>query len=319
MANDKYENLDIIELERYLGSIDFTVPTKSILDLQDRVEDWISMNDCGAIIYGESRVGKTRAIQYISNHLREQYGSQLPIYTLCATDHIPTQKTFYSSLLESLQHEEAHKGTAVQMRQRIVNRILINALDTKYRRAVLFVDEAYQLSEKEYSWLIDIYNELNLKNVLFTVFLFGTKELKEQKTGFIRAGKKQIVLRFMVREFEFHGITNAFEAMACMSSIDKPLQIPGFSGEIKLMELFFPDAYKDGKLLPHYANDLWNAFQLVMTQNNIHSDQILMKYFMDAIIYCLKRYGTYGKTIYEPTIEEWENCIIDSGFVSSQI
>lgn len=28
------ERLDIIELERYLGSIQYTVPTKSILELQ---------------------------------------------------------------------------------------------------------------------------------------------------------------------------------------------------------------------------------------------------------------------------------------------
>ena len=103
------------------------------------------------------------------------------------------------------------------MRQRIVNRIIVNALDTKYRRAILFVDEAYLLHDKEYLWLIDIYNELNLNDILFTVFLFGTRELKEQKTGYIRAGKKQIVLRFMVNEFEFMGITcKKMQRFACL-------------------------------------------------------------------------------------------------------
>lgn len=181
----EHPTLDIDELERYLGSIQYTIPTKSILELQYKVEEWISMNDCGAIIYGESRVGKTRAIRYISHHLKEKYSLQLPIYTFTATDHVPTQKTFYSSLLTALEHEEPHKGTAVQMRQRLVNRILMNALDTKYRRAILFIDEAYLLSDKEYLWLIDIYNQLNLEDVLFTVFLFGTRELKQQKTSYI--------------------------------------------------------------------------------------------------------------------------------------
>ena len=164
MSNTTKENilliLDIAELERYLGSIQYTIPTKSILDLQSKVEEWISMNDCGAIIYGESRVGKTRAIRYISLHLKEKYSLQLPIYTFTATDHVPTQKTFYSSLLTAIGHEDPHKGTAVQMRQRLVNRIIINALDTKYRRAILFIDEAYLLSDKEYLWLIDIYLSL---------------------------------------------------------------------------------------------------------------------------------------------------------------
>lgn len=191
MCNNLLENMDLFELDRYLGSIKYTIPTKSILDLKVKVEEWIAMNDCGAIIYGESRVGKTRAIRYISTHLREKYGTQLPIYTLCATDHVSTQKTFYSTLLTAMGHEEAHKGTAIQMRQRIVNRIIVNALDTKYRRAVLFVDEAYLLSEKEYIWLIDIYNELNLNDILFTVFLFGTKELKAQKKGIYMQAKNK--------------------------------------------------------------------------------------------------------------------------------
>lgn len=323
MNNTTKENiihiLDIAELERYLGSIQYTIPTKSILDLQSKVEEWISMNDCGAIIYGESRVGKTRAIRYISMHLKEKYSLQLPIYTFTATDHVPTQKTFYSSLLTAIGHEDPHKGTAVQMRQRLVNRIIINALDTKYRRAILFIDEAYLLSDKEYLWLIDIYNELNLQDILFTVFLFGTKELKQQKTTYISAGKKQIVLRFMVNEFDFIGITNQRDAAICLASIDKPIRITSCKDEIILSELFFPLAYKDGVKLTSYADDLWDAFEQVKEENNISSGQILMKHFMDAVFYCLKRYGVYGESLYHPTVEEWKQSIMESGFVISQI
>lgn len=312
-------NIDLIELDRYLGSINYTIPTKSILDLQNKVEEWIAMNDCGAIIYGESRAGKTRAILYISSHLKDKYGSQLPIYTFTATDHIPTQKTFYASLLSAIGHEEAHKGTAVQMRQRLVNRIIVNALDTKYRRAVLFIDEAYLLSDKEYLWLIDIYNELNLHDILFTVFLFGTKELKDQKAGYISAGKKQIVLRFMVNEFEFKGITNQREAAICLASIDKPFKPDGYNEEIILSELYFPEAYKDGYKLTDYAEDIWNAFEIIKNENNIHTEQILMKHFMDAILFCTREYGIFGKNIYQPTISEWKESIIRSGFILSQI
>lgn len=77
--SNSMQKFDIAELERYLGSIQYTIPTKSILDLQYKVEEWISMNDCGAIIYGESRVGKTRAIRYISLHLKESFNRFLII------------------------------------------------------------------------------------------------------------------------------------------------------------------------------------------------------------------------------------------------
>lgn len=311
--------IDIQQLEQYLGTTDYTIPTKSILDLQNKVEEWISMNDCGAIIYGEARAGKTRAIIYISMHLKKKYGSQLPMYTFTATAHVPTQKTFYSSLLTAIGHEEPHKGTAVQMRQRLVNRIIVNALDTKYRRAVLFIDEAYLLSEKEYIWLIDIYNELNLQGILFTVFLFGTPELKQQKKGYISAGKKQIVLRFMVNEFEFMGITNLREAAICMASMDKPFLLPEWKEEIILSKVFFPMAYQDGQKLSSYAEELWNAFEIVKKENNIYTDQILMKFFTGAIIYCMKRYGVFGEAIYQPTFKEWKQSIIETGFVIGQV
>ena len=316
-ASDKI--LDMDELDRHLGSIQYTIPTKAIMDLKSKVEEWISMNECGAIVFGEARAGKTRAIHYLSEHLRDKYGSELPIYTLCATDHIPTQKTFYSSLLMAIGHEEAHKGSAVQLRQRIVNRIIVNALDTKYRRAVLFVDEAYLLSDKEYTWLIDIYNELNLNDILFTVFLFGTEELKKQKRGYISSGKKQIVLRFMVNEFEFMGITNQRDAVICLSSIDKPFSIKGYEREIILSELFFPMAYSDGRKLSSYAGELWEAFNEIIKQNKINTNQVLMKHFMDAVFYCLKVYGAYGKGIYAPTKREWIESITESGFIISQI
>ena len=68
----------------------------------------------------------------------------------------------------------------------------------------------------------------------FTVFLFGTSELKQQKKGYIAAGKKQIVLRFMVNEFEFKGITNLREAAICMASVDKP-----FDQQAGKMMLFY--------------------------------------------------------------------------------
>lgn len=318
-ADINKDRIDITDLDRYLGSLKYTIPTKPILELQEKVEYWISMNDCGAIIYGESRVGKTRAIRYISMHLKEKYSTQLPVYTFTATDHVATQKTFYASLLTSLGHEDPHKGTAVQMRQRLVNRIIVNALDTKYRRAVLFIDEAYLLTEKEYIWLIDIYNELNLHDILFTVFLFGTRELKEQKIGFITSGKKQIVLRFMVNEFEFKGLTNQKEALICMASMDKPFTVPNAKKPVILSQYFFPLACNDGYRLSSSADDLWNAFEIIKIENNLHVDQLLMKHFVDAIIYCMKRYGNYGQALYQPTIAEWKQSIIDSGFVLSQI
>ena len=44
------------------------------------VEEWVSRSNYGAIIYGRPRIGKTRAIKYISDNLRKKFGEELPIY-----------------------------------------------------------------------------------------------------------------------------------------------------------------------------------------------------------------------------------------------
>ncbi len=310
------KDVDIIELERYLGSLDYTIPTISILNLKKEIESRMSANDCGCIIYGKSRAGKSRAIHYISEHLKAKYGTELPIYYYCATDHVSTQKAFYSSLLFTLGHEDASRGTAVQMRDRIIKRLIVDSLDTKYRRAVLFVDEAYLLDEKEYKWLIDIYNALDANNILFTVFLVGTRELLLQKQEFIRAKKEQIVYRFMVHEFEFKGITSKKEMTVCMAALDKPFTMSG--KEIVLSKLFFPNGYTDNKNILSFTDELWEAFEMVKKEHGIGSDELLMKHFMDAVIHCLKEYGSYGEGLYAPTLENWKDSIVSSGFVSSQ-
>lgn len=242
----------------------------------------------------------------------------MPVIIFNATDHIATQKTFYSQLLVAIQHEDPHKGTAVQMRQRLVNRLVESALDTKYRRIILFIDEAYLLDVKEYTWLIDIYNELYHFDIILTVFLVGTVELKQQKAGFIRSKKQQIVLRFMVNEFEFKGIINPKDMMICLASMDKPFTMKHSTQEVVLSELFFPNAYKDNITLSAYAEDIWEAFEEVKKDNHIESDELLMKYFIDAVTYCLKKYGVYGEHLYAPTKEHWIDSIINTGFISAQ-
>lgn len=314
-----WNNNDMLSLDRHIGSLKYIIPTIQILSLMKEVEKWLSMNDCGAIIYGRSRVGKTRAITYISEELRNNFGAELPIYVYCATDYPATQKTFYSSLLTVMKHEDPHRGTAVQLRQRLVNRIIVNAIGTKYRRAVLFVDEAYLLTEKEYIWLIDIYNELYNNDILLTVFLVGTPELKEQKISFMRTGKEQIIQRFMTNEYEFHGIRNLKEMMACLDFMDEEIYIPNTGEKVILSKYFFPLAYEDGIRLIDYAGDIYSAFRELQMKYNVKSNEILMKHFVDAVLYCMKMYGIHGKAHYKPVKEEWTDAILNIGFIYNQL
>lgn len=309
--------IDFMLLERYLTSIKYTIPTKPIMDLKAEIEKWMSNSNCGAIIYGRPRIGKTRAIKYISESLRIKYGHELPIYVWNATDHKPSDKFFYSELLKTVGHAEVHKGTTLMLKERLINSLTFAALETKYRKIVLFIDEAYLLSEKDFIWLMDIYNNLNLYDIQIIVFLVGSNELKQLKNVFCKSGKAQIVGRFMVDEFTFKGISSLKEVSICLMSMDKPF-IYDNEKEIILSQLFFPYAYSDGYKLVHMSEDIWNAFIKLMKKYSIRDTDIPMKYFMDSVVYCLKHYGFYGKKLYFPNINDIENSIVSIGYIKAE-
>ena len=145
-------------LDNYFVSNEFNITTPAIMELQGQVLRWVSDGVPGAIIYGRPRIGKTRAILYIANVLRSKYGRELPIYVLNATEHVPKDKFFYSELLKVVGHPEFDKGTVSMLKERLLNSLFASACNTKYRKIILFIDEAYNFSEKDFKWLMDVYN-----------------------------------------------------------------------------------------------------------------------------------------------------------------
>ena len=316
-------NIDERELCRLFAGNDFLIPTRQICDLQAKVDEWVQTNSCGGLVYGPSRAGKSCSARYITRSLKQSYGRELPVYVYTATQTAAgTQKFFYESLLFALEHETPSKGTANQMRQRIINRITMQALSTKYRLAVLWIDEAYQLTERMYVWLMDIFNALQLSGILLTTILVGTSsELLAVKRGFIQAGKQQIVQRFMLKEAEFHGIESQLDLNVCLRSLDNALIPQGYDEPICLSETYFPDAYRDGKTLSSFASDFWKAMQELRKANHINANYMTMKCFMDSVSYCLRKFGAQAgeSRVYAPSITEWEKSLLESGYVSSQV
>jgi len=298
-----------------LSSIDFTIPTIAILDLAAAVDAWIIDGDCGAIIYGRPRVGKTRAIHYISKELKIKYGKDLPVYVFNMTDHKPSAKYFYSEFLKAIGHNEAHKGTASMMKERLINALILGSQETQYRRVVLFIDEAFLLTEKDFIWLMDIHNNLDMRNVHLTVLMFGTNELKSIKSAYCQSSRFQIVDRFMVEEYEYKGVTSAKDTLACLHNMD--LALSNYPGKLILTQTFFPGAFADKKRLAACANMLWDVFLDLCHERDMPVIDIPMKYFMKAVVYCFRFYGAYGKGIYFPDEAAWADSVSNSGFIKS--
>lgn len=319
MSENASPDTELLRICRELGSPKNLFPTSQLIALQDQISEMIISNSCGFLVVGPSRCGKTSAIRFCTDKLRATYGEELPVILYTATTHIATQKSFYESILFSIG-ETSVKGTANQMRSRIINRLVEKAIRTTYQMVIMWIDEAYLLHETELNWLIDIYNELAFNEVQFTVIMVGTKELVDLRKGLITAGKQQIIQRFMTKVIAFHGIETPEQLLLCLAAVDSSISLHGNSDPEKLIlsKRFFPDAYLDGKTMADAAEDFWLALQNIRHKNHIATDYLTMKNFVDCISYCIRNFGAMSKNpVYFPTVAEWEKALNESGFTTS--
>lgn len=303
---------------RYISSSQFIIPTKSILELERKIQTWLTIGACGSITYGRPRIGKTVCLNYIAHKIREKYNSNEIVIIWNITDHPDTERNFYASLLMAMGIECPKRDTALLLKERVLNELIMRACETPYRRVVIFLDEAWKLQEKDFSWLMDLYNNLNGKDIQLVAFLFGTRELKDLKTEFKMQGKDQIVGRFMINEVQFFGIRELSDMQFCLISLDKMHMRDALNSEIseKLLDFYFPNA--DGQNFFSLAESYWNAFQHVRIDKNILAEDLPMKYLIDSFNICLNSYGKLSPlAVSFPTEKELIDCVEMSGYGES--
>lgn len=306
-------NIDDVFLDTH-----FNLLTQEINQLTNQMFEWIADGIPGAIIYGRARIGKTRAMLAVSSKIHEKYGRELPIYMYTATPHTPTDRYFYSELLKMVGNINFEKGTITALKERLIAELISVSVSTASRRIIFFIDEASHFTDKDYLWLMDVYNHLNIRNIHLSVFLFGTEDLKSKKEALIIARQHQIVGRFMVEEVMFHGIRSIKDMTICLLNLDTPQKLPD-GKKIIFTKEFFPNAFQDGRRFACEAENILKIYEQNMKRYNIPTtSEIPMMYFMSMLRYCLKNFGKYGESMYFPNEECWEKAILHSGYLAAE-
>lgn len=303
---------------RYITSPLFIIPTKGILETETKIKNWITLGACGGIVYGRPRIGKTRCIYHISETLQSDESGNIPVIIWNITDHPDTEKNFYASFLMAMGFKCPQRETALFLKERVMNELIIRAFETPFKRIVILIDEAWKFYERDFSWLMDLYNNLIAIDIQMIAFMFGTRELRDLKTAFKQCGKDQIIGRFMINEIQYSGINSEKELQFCLASMDKMHVVTnGYEAlNDSVLDFYFPNA--EGKTFFDLAEDYYRAFVRVREQHSVMSEDIPMKYFIDSFVICLNTYGFYGmKPVAFPGIQELTTCIEMSGFGES--
>ena len=90
--------------------------------------------------------------------LQQQYGEDFPVLIWTLTDHVPTDKSFYASIINAMDIGEikTRTETALNLKERVINYMRIRASMTPLKRIVFMIDEAWKLAAKEFDWLMDL-------------------------------------------------------------------------------------------------------------------------------------------------------------------
>ena len=302
-----------------LNSDDCIIYTKEINALENKILEIVMLGNCGACVVSRPRCGKTTAMIYISRSLKSRYGENFPVIMWDITDHPITEKNFYSTLLTAMRVKHSARSTALNLKERVLSELVTLACDTYIKKIVLMIDEAWRLGELDFICLMDLYNILRRHNLQLITIFFSTNELLSLKRRFKSEGLDQIVERFFLNVYQFHGIRDIGELMICLLALDNMsiVTMNDKSSPISLREFYFPKA-PVGSHFYNLGNIYWDAFNNIKTQYSMTVDDIPMEFMMCSFRILLACYGKLANDpIVWPGYQEIHDSIIRSGYTES--
>ena len=253
-----------IEMDQY------TLSTKSIGQVVNKISLWSKRKIRGGIIYGRPRLGKTRTIRFVRTNIAKMFGKPVAHFLFtCARTVSNNESGFLSDLLRDLGYGLPLAGTALQKRHRVIEFLISEAQSCNDHRVILFIDEAQNLRWIHFEWLIAIYNALEMAEVQMYVYLFGQEELIAQKDAYRAENRQQIVGRFMVAKHQFTGLRSKEDLRYALARYDLHSEYPTGSG-ISFTKHYFPAAFLHGWRLADLTELLWSCFMEMRAQANVH-------------------------------------------------
>jgi hypothetical protein len=271
----------------------------------------------GALIYGPSRIGKTRAIEYLRLLLAETQ-PKITTYHVQA-EHKPrhAEGPFLTNLLEAVGHPDPDRGSNSNKRVRLINKIKEACSRNGAGTVIMFCDEAQRYDESEYEWLRDVHDHLDRLQIRLYTILVGQQELLAIKTTFQKARKTQIVARLMVEELAFFGIRNAQDVATCLKGYDTTPFPRG--SDWSFTRFYLPDAVPAGYQLMDEAQTLWSAFETLHHKCALTAPlEIPMESFARSVEIVLKDAMGRGDPTYRPSPATWQQAVRDCGYVQSR-
>ncbi|MRS02995.1 ATP-binding protein [bacterium] len=272
---------------------------------------WISGVRSGCIVYGPSRIGKTKAIIVVKQNLAGAFPYMTVLDTDISEHDITTENSFWRELLISFNHISYKARTASEKLQVTEDFIVEEAYKDPCRRVVIFIDEAQELGVKEYGYLRGLYNRITKRKVMPLFILMGDEELINNYLAYNNKNLTKITGRFMNEVHKISGVKNLQEVNLILNGYDST-EYPDGSGW-SCTRYYFTRAYDNGWRLSSQSKKLWDAFQGIQNNNKRIPNEIYMTHFSPAVNHILRTMGDVNNPTPIITINDWEKALLFVG------
>lgn len=320
MASDKNTLMD----ERHpLLRQEYAVFTPPMDDMISTIGDWIDQQASGGYIYGPSRYGKSRTIRWhLQAVLEERFQAAVPVIVWIRRDSMMSEGEFWNALLGASKYEfhDPLKPKRKPIARFLFEQRLVTLAQSAQRNfVVLLIDEAHEVTLKEWKWLLGLQNGLDDLGLRLSVISIGSHGLLFQPDYLARTGNAHIAARFFARDTRFHGIASPTEVEYVLIGYDTDSEWPKDSG-ISYLQYFAADDFSLDRRLASCANDIWRAFEELLPRNlkinKKYRHEIPMQHLSHAIEQALRRLAAHEPWEAVTSYSEWLKMISKTGFTN---
>lgn len=262
----------------------YAIFTPAIAACADKLGGWLDNKISGAYIYGPSRFGKTRAVQFfLKNLLEERLGSSLPLHVWIRPITFASAGEFYKSLLESVSHAY-RKGRLSPTDRLIMLRefFLASADNCGTTTVVLIIDEAQGMTTKEWLWLLSLQNLMDQAGYVLSVFSIATHQMAYEFDLLARTGNPHVAARFLVDQWKFPGVESEEELGFILDGYDEQSRWP-VEGGVSYLEHFAPIDFSQRKRLSNVSTSMWRALVALLPSDHEGAISFPMKHVALAV------------------------------------
>jgi type II secretory pathway predicted ATPase ExeA len=296
----------------------YAVYTPPMHEMIVQIGDWIDQQRPGGYIHGASRLGKSRGVQWhLNDVLAERFHVVLPLVVWCRLPDSQTSETgFWHQLLKASHFEFIDPVKPFKKAEAVflcLQRFIAIAKSAQRNYVVLLIDEAQDLTLREWKWLVGLQNQLDYEGYLLSVFSIGSHQLGYKHEYLARTGNPHVAARFMAAHARFHGLRSVAEVTYVLNGYDIDSEWPAGSG-ISFFQYFAPRDFAEGHRLSDCADKLWNALVELTPDTARKHFEFPMQHVakaVEAILFQLAR-GEDWETV--TSYESWLNGLAKNNF-----